>query len=92
MQANLALKHVTDIVVYIFDLTEPYPMKDQKLLLEKTKECGKPIILYLSKTDLLKEDQAEAFRKEYDVTTSPSELKTILLQKLEEHIKPKAKE
>ena len=81
-QAYLALKHVTDIIIYIFDITEPYPLKDQKLLLEKTKEFKKPIILYLSKTDLLKPEQIEAFQKEYEVTTNLTELKKTLLKKI----------
>ena len=41
------------VIVYIFDLTEPYPIEDQIKLYEQTKALGKPIIIYLSKADII---------------------------------------
>jgi len=63
-QAYLAIKYATDIIVYIFDLTEPYPLEDQKKLLEIVKQFRKPIIIYLSKTDILDENIIKNFVKE----------------------------
>jgi GTP1/Obg family GTP-binding protein len=42
--------------VFVFDLTEPYPISDQLKLFENVKEIRKPVIIYLSKKDLLGEN------------------------------------
>ena len=39
-------------LVYRSDLTKPYPIKDQLKLLEKIRNIGKPVLVYLSKTDI----------------------------------------
>lgn len=52
-QAYVAMQHAADAIVYIFDPTETYPIKDQERLLEKIKEeTGKKVIVYVSKTDI----------------------------------------
>ncbi len=78
--AFLALKHAADSIVYVFDLTEPFPLKDQEKLLKRIKEFKKPIVIYLSKTDILKKEQIENFRKKYKVITDAEELKKIISQ------------
>lgn len=63
-QAHLAQKYVADVIVYVYDATEPYPLVDQESLREHTKQYGKPIVNYLSKTDLLSEKQIASFGHE----------------------------
>ncbi|NOZ80904.1 MAG: GTP-binding protein [DPANN group archaeon] len=55
MQAELVLKHVANVIVYVYDLTEPYPLKDQKKLYARVRKQypALPIIPYLSKVDIL---------------------------------------
>lgn len=66
-EAYLALKYVTDKIIYIFDLTEPYPLKGQIKLLKRMKEFKKPIIIYLSKTDILEKNIVEEFSKRFKI-------------------------
>lgn len=52
-QAYIAMKYAADIIVYVFDPTDTYPMKDQEELLEHIKEeMDKEVIIYVSKTDI----------------------------------------
>tara|TARA_B100000315_G_C14571747_1_gene585938 strand:- start:1688 stop:2650 length:963 start_codon:yes stop_codon:yes gene_type:complete len=81
-QASLALEHLTHHIIYVFDLTEPFPLKDQIALYEKIKELKLPTTLYLSKTDILKKEQIEEFSKKYTITTDIKELKSIILKKI----------
>lgn len=76
-QASLVLKHVADVVIYIFDLTQPYPLKDQIKLYHKIKS-DKKVIAFLSKTDLLEKSDINDFKKKFTVITSIQELKSHL--------------
>ncbi|HME86858.1 MAG TPA: GTPase, partial [Candidatus Nanoarchaeia archaeon] len=80
--ATLSLKYVADVIVYVFDLTETYPMEQQVALYELMKKTRKPLIVYLSKTDILKESQYKDFAKKYKAITNVADLKTAL-EKLE---------
>lgn len=51
-QAYLAIKLVAEKLVYVFDPTEPYPLKDQIKLLKDLQKLKKPIIIYMSKVDI----------------------------------------
>ncbi len=52
-QAFIAMKYAAELIVYVFDPTDTYPMEDQRELLENIKkETGKKIIIYVSKTDI----------------------------------------
>ncbi len=51
-QAYLAVKLVADRLIYVFDPTEPYPLKDQIKLLKDLRKLKKPIIIYMSKIDI----------------------------------------
>jgi len=82
-QAYLAIKYVADLVIYIFDLTESYPLEDQKKLLEIIKQFKKPIIIYLSKTDILEQDVIDKFRQDFQAITDISELKKEINSKIE---------
>ncbi len=77
-QAWLAIMHVADVIVYVFDLTEPFPLDMQKKLFSRLKKLGKPVIVYLSKTDVMKKD-FEEFKKEYKAFTDSSKLKKKII-------------
>lgn len=64
-QAYLVLKYIANIIVYVIDLTEPYPLKTQEKLLKELKEFDKPIIIYLSKTDILSKEIVDKAKKKY---------------------------
>ncbi|MBD3259638.1 GTP-binding protein [Candidatus Woesearchaeota archaeon] len=73
-QAFLAMKFLSDLIIYIFDLTESYPLKDQEKLFNKIKkDFDKPIMLYLSKTDILNKtkegkEKIKRFKQEHPKT------------------------
>lgn len=62
MQAFLALKYLADAVVYVFDLTEQYPLSDQIKLYNQVREERKDIIVYISKSDILDADEINSFQ------------------------------
>ncbi len=75
-QAYLAIHNVANKIVYVFDLTESYPLSEQMQLFDNIKN-KKPLV-YLSKTDILKPEQYETFKKKYKAFTDPEELKNYL--------------
>src|SRR4030042_6532183 len=77
-QAHLALKHVANAVVYIFDLTEPYPLEDQEKLYQNLKKMEKPVVVYLSKADTLEGDVVENFKKKTKAFTDVKKLEDYL--------------
>ncbi len=82
MQAYLALKYCANLIVYIFDITEPFPLKDQEILLENLKKFGKDVLLYLSKTDIIEKETINEFKKKYKVITEIKELKEKIISSL----------
>ncbi len=52
-QAHLAMTHLASCIVYVFDLTEPYPLADQETLFQRMKSLKKPLLAYVSKEDLI---------------------------------------
>jgi len=79
-QAYLAVKHLAKVIVYVFDVTEPYPLKDQIKLYKQLKEMKKPVLVYISKTDILEEEQYKELAKKYKAITDIKELKEKLLK------------
>jgi nucleolar GTP-binding protein len=65
-QAYLAIKYLANLIIYVFDLTEPYPLKDQIKLYNNLKEFNKKIIVYFSKTDVLDKKKVDEFRSKYE--------------------------
>jgi nucleolar GTP-binding protein len=75
-QAYLAIKLCAEKIIYVFDLTEAsFPIEQQIALYENTKKFDKPIICYLSKTDMMEKGKADAFKKKYHCITDMDELK-----------------
>ena len=65
IQAYLAIKHLAEKIIYVFDITEEcgYEIEKQVELFKWLKEefKDKEIIIYLSKADLLKPEKIEVF-------------------------------
>jgi len=62
MQAHLALKYVADVIVYVYDFTESYALSDQHELRAALDEHAKPVLHYLSKQDLISEEEFVQFK------------------------------
>jgi len=77
--ASLAIKYLAEVIIYVFDPTETYEVKMQIELLRNLKKSRKPIIIYLSKTDVADKEVVKEFKKKYpDIITTPSALKKKL--------------
>ncbi len=85
LQAFLVLKYLVHLVVYVIDLTEPYPIKQQEELLEKLKEEDKPIIIYLSKADIIDEKSIAKARRKYKAVSTLEELNKKIEKAMKEH-------
>ncbi|MBI5392584.1 50S ribosome-binding GTPase [Candidatus Woesearchaeota archaeon] len=85
-QAYLAMQHCADIIVYVFDLTEQYPLEKQEQLFQVVINLDKPTYIYLSKTDILPPEKVKAFHKKgFVVYTSKDELEKDLIKKVMEN-------
>lgn len=62
-QAHLAVKYCADMLVYVFDLTEPFPLKDQMQLYDDLKKSNKTkqIIVYFSKSDIVEKEKIKDY-------------------------------
>ncbi|MFH1054036.1 MAG: GTPase [Candidatus Woesearchaeota archaeon] len=80
--AHLAMKYVSDVFIYVFDLSEEYPIDDQIKLFNELKKFDKKIFAYLSKTDILEKEKVEEFNKKIncikDVKVLEKEMKNAL--------------
>jgi len=78
-QAELVLQELTDLVIFVFDISEiSYPFDKQEELLKKVRSMHKIVLVYLSKADLLDEDAIKKFKiKNYSV----EEIKEIIAEK-----------
>ncbi len=89
-QAHLALKHLASVIVYVYDLTEPFPLKDQEKFFKQVKKMDKPLLIYVSKQDLIPE-QVEGFCAEREAVFSPKDIKQSLLKLEKAYRKKEAK-
>jgi len=62
-QASLAMKYVANLIVYVYDPSESYPLADQEALELLVREYGQEVILYLSKTDLVVPERLSQFER-----------------------------
>lgn len=76
-QAHLAMNHLAHCIVFVFDLTEPYPLKEQEKLFKRVKDLKKPLLIYVSKGDLIGEEVKE-FCEKKKAYSSPEEIKEQL--------------
>jgi len=63
--AYLALKMLAEHIIYVFDLTEPYPLEEQEALYKALKKLKRPLSVYLSKTDIMEKADYEEFARKY---------------------------
>jgi nucleolar GTP-binding protein len=87
-QAYLVLKYAANIIVYVIDLTEPYPLKVQEKLFKGLKDYDKPMLVYFSKNDIIsKTSEGKAmmdkYMKKYRAVNSMDELQ----KKIEKQLK-----
>ncbi|MBN2111847.1 50S ribosome-binding GTPase [Candidatus Woesearchaeota archaeon] len=75
--AFLAIKLLAEKIIYVFDLTEPYPLEEQVRLYKNILQTKKQVLVYLSKTDILEKDVVEEFSEEYKNVTL-EELKKLI--------------
>jgi nucleolar GTP-binding protein len=67
--AYLAIKYCSEQLVYVFDLTEEYPIENQLQFYNRLKkDFSKPIIIFLSKVDLLEQKIVNSFMDKYPAT------------------------
>ena len=83
-QAHLAMKYCADIIIYVFDPTFPHSLDDQKKLLSKLRNLDKPVLVYLSKTDIVKEEEIKKFSR-FKPIISIEELKALIKEKSKEY-------
>lgn len=58
-EAYLAMKYVANMIIYLYDPTETYPLSEQEALEKMVRNYGKKVIVYLSKTDVVKREIKE---------------------------------
>ena len=68
-QAYIALEHLADAIVFVFDLTEEYSLEEQEKLYQEILKHKKPTMIYLSKTDIVEQEKIDAFRLTHDFTS-----------------------
>jgi nucleolar GTP-binding protein len=90
-QAYLAMRYVADMIVFVFDLTGEYPIRTQEELLDHVKKHNKPIVFYLSKTDILPKNVVDEFIDRYGkngtIITNTEDLAVVLKKKKRELFK-----
>ncbi len=84
--AYLAVLHCADAIIYVYDLTEPYPLTDQQKLYNRYGVYKRPMLVYLSKTDVLDRAIIERFHK-HGMATSPSEVRKLVIELGRKHMK-----
>lgn len=76
-QAYLAIKHLADSIIYVFDLTEPYSLEKQVKLYKNMKKLNKNIFIYLSKTDVIEKEEITEFSKKFKINNIEELKKTL---------------
>ncbi|MGV8141305.1 MAG: GTPase [Candidatus Woesearchaeota archaeon] len=85
LQAYLVLKYLVNLVIYVIDLTEPYPLKQQEELLKKLKEYDKPVVIYLSKTDIIPKERYEKAKRKYKAVCTIEDLNKKIEKGMKEY-------
>lgn len=81
--AYLAIKYCANLIIYVYDLTELYPVEDQHELLKRLKKFDKEILVFLSKTDILDKKVVKEFlAKNKCIITDIEEVKQKVLEKI----------
>jgi nucleolar GTP-binding protein len=81
-QAYLAMKYLADVIVWIYDPTQTYPEETQWKLRERLLEIDKPLITYVSKTDV-EHHVSERVKKLKPISTPEELIERIRKEKQE---------
>ena len=79
-QSHLALEHLANLVVYVFDPMFEYSLNEQEKLLRRISK-DKEVLLYLSKTDIASKENIEMISKKYKILNK-EELTEKLIKKV----------
>ncbi|MBT3297845.1 hypothetical protein HN385_02890 [archaeon] len=66
LQADLVLKNLAELVIYVFDLTETYPIQEQVKLYRMVSKI-QPTLAYISKKDLISKEHIKDFYEQYEI-------------------------
>lgn len=76
-QADLALKYLADVILYLYDPTEQYSKEQQEALREHMQEYNAPVYDFVTKTDLVTDEQLAAFLGEKRVLSKEEFLDVV---------------
>ncbi|RLG70920.1 MAG: hypothetical protein DRO04_00875, partial [Candidatus Iainarchaeum archaeon] len=84
-KAVSALRHLANLIIFVFDPTADY--KKQLKLLNQLKKMKVPIIVLISKTDIAPASEAKEMLKDYTLKeagfdTDEGEIKRFILERL----------
>ena len=79
--ADLTLKHLAELIVYVFDFTEPYDLGEQLKLYQDLKKMDKKILVYFSKSDIIDTKLIDGF--EVKGVYKVDDLKKLILENVE---------
>lgn len=79
IQAEIAMRYAAHFIIYVYDVTEPFPLADQKALEKIVRSYGKEVILYGSKIDIVDKKEFEKL----DVITDPAIIKEEVIKRFE---------
>lgn len=77
-QADLALKYCCDLIIYVMDLTEPYPLDSQLKLLDTIKKYDKETWIFISKEDITEKKKFQEFSRKYHAVNIKDLTKKLL--------------
>lgn len=83
LQAYIGMKYA-HLIVYVYDLTEPYPLEDQKKVFKNIKKINPNVICYMSKKDIIYKKDFLDFKKKYKCIDDVGELREILWKQYRE--------
>lgn len=86
-RAQIVINDFSDIIIFVIDFTETcgFDIKSQIKLLKRTRDIGKPIVIYLSKTDIFNEEDKERIEeynsqiKKFKVFKNAEEIKKYII-------------
>ncbi len=87
-KAEIALKYLAKVIVYVFDPLEgAYSLDEQKALYSITERFDVPIIIYISKTDIAKQATVDALCEEYpDACTNAEDTRKEIIKLLRKDV------
>lgn len=87
-KADIALRYLASVIVYVFDPTEASaPLTEQEALYEHLKSLDKDILIYVSKADIASPNQIAMIGKRHEHYASAQDLKEMLAKKFRQWTK-----